>query len=156
MTKIIDWDGKGDALQGDVVLFRVPDGLKISTAKEISPRDGRLVLAEGEVTGHHHAIWMKHLSVAYFHDEALAREMVTPTAAPVATAKLYRDASAVQALVSDKELTTDTLAIGFLIVEGGPVSLTHDEHDGIRIPVGRYYVGGQREWDAAAERRVQD
>jgi hypothetical protein len=40
--------------QGDVLfqqINKLPDGLK-----QVSPRNGRIVLAEGETTGHHHAI----------------------------------------------------------------------------------------------------
>lgn len=156
MTKAIkNWDpSKGDALQGDVILFRVPDRLVIKTDDEIAPRDGRLILAEGEVTGHHHAINLMR-PPTYFRDDALARdlELAMPAAG---TARLYRDAAAVDQLVNSGELTTGRLAIGFLIVDGGSVVLRHDEHDPIRVPEGRYYVGGQQEWDAAEARRVQD
>jgi len=48
----------GDCLQGDVILFRVPDRITIDLTDEISPRGNRLILAEGEITGHHHAIWL--------------------------------------------------------------------------------------------------
>lgn len=41
--------------QGDVALVRVP---KLpSNAKDITPKDGRIVLAFGEATGHAHAIY---------------------------------------------------------------------------------------------------
>jgi hypothetical protein len=154
MTKAKKWNpDKGDAMQGDVILFRVPDGIKIATTDEIAARDNGLVLAEGEVTGHHHVIKMVPQPVL-FHDEALARELTASQT--VGTAKLYRDATAVRALVRADELTTDRLAIGFLIVEDASVALSHDEHDTIIVPPGRYYVGGQREWDAAEERRVRD
>lgn len=154
--RIIDWNpSKGDALQGDICLFRIPDGFTVSTSEEIEPREGKLILAEGEVTGHHHAIWMKYTQVTHFHDEALARAEIAQIEAEP-TAKLYRDAAAVNALIQAKELTTADLAIGFLVIDGGPMVLRHDEHDAIRIPPGRYYIGGQREWDAAQERRVAD
>ena len=41
------------AAQGDILFVRVkemPDGLK-----EVEPRNGRLIVAEGEATGHHHS-----------------------------------------------------------------------------------------------------
>lgn len=153
---IIDWNpDKGDALQGDVCLFRIPDHINISTANEISPRDGKLILAEGEVTGHHHAIWTKYTSVTHFHDEALARAEIANVESPP-SAKLYRDDAAIRSLVEVKELVTADLAIGLLVIENGPMVLRHDEHDAIRIPPGRYYVGGQREWSAAEARRVAD
>ena len=157
MTEIIhDWNSDdGDCLQGDVILFKLPAGFKFSTADEIVPRDNRLVLAEGEVTGHHHAIKLVPMPVM-FRDDALARDLMAQAAAPIGAARLYRDLNAVSRLVQAGELFTDRLAIGFLVVEGGPVVLRHDEHDAIRIPAGRYYVGGQQEWDAAEARRVQD
>ena len=58
MAKVIEWNlAKGDALQGDVILFRVPEGFKFGRSNEVQRKDFGLVLAEGEVTGHHHAIW---------------------------------------------------------------------------------------------------
>lgn len=155
MTRTIDWTpAKGLACQGDIVLMPIPDEIAIDTSAEIAPRDGRLILAEGEVTGHHHAIGIGKYSgaVTEFRDDGLARALETTTA----TARMYRAPKAVAALVRAKLLTTDSLAIGFLVVEGGPMTLRHEEHDAIRIPPGRYYVGGQREMDADAERRVQD
>ena len=155
MTKTIDWNpAKGLAFQGDVVLMPIPDDIVIDMSDEIAPRDGRLILAEGEVTGHHHAIGIGKYAgtVTEFRDDGLARALD----ATIATARMYRDPKAVAALVRANLLTTDSLAIGFLLVEGGPMTLRHEEHDAISIPPGRYYVGGQREMDAAAERRVQD
>jgi hypothetical protein len=151
--KTRNWDpAKGDMQQGDVLLFRIPDTIKLDLSDEISARDGKLILAEGEITGHHHAIWFP--QPALLHDESLAR--VAEAKAPTATAKLYRDASAANALVHAGQLSHARLTIGFLVVEGAPVVLRHDEHDAVRIPPGRYYVGGQVEWDAGEERRVQD
>lgn len=152
---IKNWNpDKGDMQQGDVILFRIPDNISLSLTQEISPRDGRLILAEGEVTGHHHAIWMP--QPAMFRDDAMAREIEAKVPAPAATAKLYADKSAADALVRAGQVSHARLFIGVLVVEGGSMVLRHDEHDAARIPPGRYYVGGQAEWDAAKERRVQD
>lgn len=161
---IYDWDpSQGDALQGDVCFFRIPDGIDVSTDDELRPdKDGRLIIASGEVTGHHHAIWCRNPPTSFREDGAGAGITEGDTAAMVAeatkigTAKLYRDPSAIGALVRAGELTTEALAIGILVVERHPVVLRHDEHDAIRIPPGRYYVGGQAEFDAAEMRRVQD
>ena len=154
-TIIHDWNpAKGDCIQGDVIMFWLPAKFKFSTADEIAARDNRLILAEGEVTGHHHAIWVPQPTM--FRDDALARDLMAAHGKAAATSRLYRDGLAVQALVRAGHLTTDRLAIGFLVVDGGPVVLRHDEHDAIRIPAGRYYVGGQQEFDAAEARRVQD
>jgi hypothetical protein len=148
----------GDALQGDVCLFRVPSALKLSTTDEIAPRDGRLILAEGEVTGHHHAIGLRMPQPAMLHDDALARATISKVTkkATIVSAKMYRDPAAVHVLQRAGELTDAGLCIGFLIVEGAPVALDHDEHDTIVVPPGRYYVGGQREMDADQERMVAD
>jgi len=163
--KIHDWNpAEGDALQGDVCLFRMPDHIKIDTSDEITPKNGRLILAEGEITGHHHAIWMRNPPTMFREDGAGAGTSETDTAAMVAkaterktgTAKLYRDPKAITDLVRAGAITTEALAIGVLVVEKRPVVLRHDEHDAIRIPPGRYYVGGQAEWDAAEARRVAD
>ena len=157
MTEIIHkWNpDAGDCLQGDVILFRLPADFKFSTTEEVSPRDKRLILAEGEVTGHHHAIKLVPMPVM-FRDDVLARDLIAAADPAAGIARLYRDGEAVGRLVRSGELVTDRLAIGFLVVEGGPVVLRHDEHDAIRIPTGRYYVGGQQEWDAVEARRVQD
>jgi hypothetical protein len=57
--------------QGDLLIERVadtkPSGQRIEPAA-----DGALVLAEGEVTGHRHAI---HDRVTMFRDDALARDI---------------------------------------------------------------------------------
>mgnify|MGYP000376121906 CR=1 FL=1 len=155
-NRVRTWNpAKGDALQGDVCLFKLPDSIKIDTSDEIASKDHRLILAEGEITGHHHAIWLRNPPVM-FRDDAIAREIEATASVPTATARLYRDPKAIDALVRAGELTTAALAIGLLVVEGDYMTLTHDEHDAIRIPPGRYYVGGQQEWDSAQARRVAD
>jgi hypothetical protein len=62
-------------------------------------------------------------------------------------------------LVSDPE----DLAIGFLEVTGAPFLVIHEkagtpteEHDAIRLPVGSYYIGCQRELNSAEIARVVD
>jgi hypothetical protein len=153
--KTRNWDpAKGDMQQGDVLLFRIPDHIKLNLTEEISARDGRLILAEGEVTGHHHAIWFP--QPVHLRDDAMARAVEARAPAPAATAKLFSGRAAAEALVRAGEITNARLFIGVLVVEGGPMVLRHDEHDAVRIPPGRFYVGGQAEWDAAEERRVAD
>lgn len=155
--KVIDWNpDEGDARQGDVYLFRVPDSLAIATSDEIKPRANKLVLLEGEMTGHHHAIGLRLPEPTMFRDEAVARDVTAQSGVDAGTAKLYRDAAAAQALVRANELTRADLCIGFLVVEGEPAVLRHEEHDAIRIPVGRYYCGRQVESAGAEERIVRD
>lgn len=155
MAKIKNWNpADGDLLQGDVILFRIPDDVQIDTSNEVAPRDNRLILAEGEITGHHHAIWLP--KPALFRDDALAREAATSVAEPAASIKLYRDTKAAEALMRSGQLSHARLLVGFLIVEGNTVVLRHEEHDAVRIPPGRYYVGAQIEWSEQQERRVAD
>ena len=151
-----------DCAQGDVNMFPIPASIKIDTTDEIrADVRGRLILAEGEVTGHHHAITLFREdgsgSGLGLISQAGANEMLRDTLkAKTGTARLYRDPEAIRELVKLGELTTDRLAIGLLVVEGAPVVLDHDEHESVQIPVGRFYVGGQQEFDAATARRVAD
>lgn len=157
MTEIRDYDpAQGDLCQGDVILFRLPDGYSPSRAQPIPPRGAQLVLADGELTGHSHAIWF---NPPMFRDDALAHalENATPAeAVQAASASLYRDDALTQRLVSNGHLTTAALAIGYLTVEGDPAVLRHEEHDAIRIPPGDYYCGRQREHHAGEARQVAD
>src|ERR1700737_1207787 len=50
---------EGQAFQGDVSIIPIPAGISISVLEEISPVKGRLILQEGEVSGHHHAIELR-------------------------------------------------------------------------------------------------
>lgn len=156
---IRDWDpARGDACQGDVVLFAIPANITFTRAQPIGQRDHQLILAEGEITGHHHAIRLP--QPVMFRDDGLARgleaDFKPEQKKQQGTVALYRDDAAIQALVQSKALETVDLAIGILAVEGAPVVLRHDEHDAIRIPPGNYYVGRQREQHAGLERRVAD
>lgn len=57
--------------QGDLLIERVAD--RIASGSEISRSDdGALVLAEGEATGHRHAIFE---TVTMFRDDGLARDI---------------------------------------------------------------------------------
>jgi len=142
----------GFAFQGDVAIVPVPAGITISRAEEIAPIDGRLILQEGEVTGHHHAIRLP----AMFRDDGIARALETRAEMPVPTAHLYRDRASADAMVRAGILTRADLCVAFLVVEGGPMTVTHEEHDGIRLPAGSYYIGQQIESAGAEERRVAD
>lgn len=57
--------------QGDLLIERVAD---VSASGDLVPAasDGAFVLAEGEVTGHRHAIYTQ---VTFFRDDALARDI---------------------------------------------------------------------------------
>lgn len=137
----------GQAFQGDVTIVAVPSGWAVAMHDEIAPRDGRLILQEGEVSGHHHAV--------YFRDDGLARAAAVKTALPVA--RLFRDPELARRMASnDGPLMRSDLTVGFLLVESGPIVVSHEEHDGIRLPVGLYYIGRQVESAGAEERVVED
>lgn len=145
---------QGCAFQGDVSIVPVPAGIAISRVEEIKPIDGRLILQEGEVTGHHHAIRLP--EPTRFRDDGIARSLETASAVPLGTARLYRDTAAANAMVRAGVLTRTDLVTAFLVVEGGPVTITHEEHDGIRVPPGNYVIGRQVESAGAEERVVRD
>lgn len=151
MENTRDWDpDEGDLCQGDVLLFRLPKDIAPARTDIVPPRDGKLILAEGEVTGHRHAIWF---DPPMFRDDGLARAMeahsqLTRPTVNSAPAALYRDDGLVYRLVDDGLLTEDSLCVGFLVVKDTHVLLRHQEHDAVRIPPGIYYVGRQREFYA--------
>lgn len=170
--RIRDYDPtQGQAFQGDVSIIPIPDDISIATIDEIAPVQGRLILQEGEVSGHHHAVDLRQK-----HFQAQPRETGDPLLAtrdpklkralggmtkesikPVAgTARMYRDAGVPAEMVRRKILTRADLAIACLVIEGGSMSVTHEEHDGIRLPVGRYLIGRQVESAGAEERIVAD
>lgn len=45
--------------QGDVLLRRVVES-SVENLKEVEPENGRLILAKGEATGHHHSVSSQH------------------------------------------------------------------------------------------------
>jgi hypothetical protein len=137
---------QGQAFQGDVAIIPVPDDIVIATDEEVPAVEGRLVIQAGERSGHHHAI---HLfdRIAHFRDDGLARAQESeevraglPARVQGATAHLYRSSQVARSMMWRGFLTRDDLAIGCLVVAGGSVVLSHEEHDGIRIPCGRYLV----------------
>jgi hypothetical protein len=165
--QIRDFDPRqGQAFQGDIAIIPMPKAIAIATTDEIRPAGGRLIIQEGEATGHHHAIALPRVrnfrsDTRQIGDPSVAirnrklRRVFGGKTAP-ASARLYRDASAVEALRHAGVLTRVNLAIGCLVIEGEPAIVTHDEHDGIRLPAGNYYVGRQAESAGAEERVVDD
>lgn len=164
-SRIFDWNpADGQAFQGDVSIIPIPKGVKVSTADEIKPVDGRLIIQEGEATGHHHAIALPSRN---FRPAAELGDPVLKTRSPrlartfgskakVASAHLYRDASVAGAMQRAGILARTDLAVACLVVEDGPVVVQHEEHDGIRVPPGSYLIGRQIESAGAEERVVAD
>jgi hypothetical protein len=160
---IKDYNGKGVARQGDVILFRLPESIKVNQKNEISPVNGRIILLEGEMTGHHHAIDMDRPAgfepIPVKTSKAVEDMLSKAFGVTKATARFYNDTETVQVLVNKQILTRTDLAIGILSVEGGGdvgVVLKHEEHDGIRLLAGNYYVGRQVESVGAEQRMVRD
>ena len=164
----LDYDpAEGQAFQGDVVIIPMPADIAIARTDEIKPLGDRLILQRGEATRHHHAIGVGGPRPRHFRRGGPAsasdigpRNMLSRRpfagAGRTATARLYRDAAAVAELARRHILTRTDLAIGCLVVVGGPVIVSHEEHEGIRLPPGHYYIGRQIKSADAQERRVMD
>lgn len=161
---IVDFDpARGQAYQGDVAIVPVPPALagRLNRSVEVSPVSGRLILQEGEVTGHHHGIDVldRPMAEASPRRSMAAGKLMADALAgsiPVPSARLYRDPALAEAMVRDGPLARADLCVGFLVVEHGPMVVSHQEHAGIRLPEGVYYIGRQVESVGAEERRVAD
>lgn len=162
---IRDYDPtQGQAFQGDVAIIPMPKDIEIARHDEIKPVDGRLILQEGEVTGHHHAIVLERPDATAnaarpVKTSRTAEKLMADAEAGrivVPTARLFRDPEAVAELVRRGLLTRGDLAVGCLVVEGNSFVVGHEEHDGIRLPEGNYYIGRQIESAGAEERIVAD
>jgi hypothetical protein len=166
--QVHDFDPKaGQAFQGDIAIIPMPQAIAIATTDEIKPRDGRLIIQEGEASGHHHVIALprarnfrddtRHIGdPGTFTRDTRLFKAFGGARKKTASARLYRDPAAVAKLQRARVLTRTDLAIGCLVVEGDAVVVTHEEHDGIRLPAGKYYVGRQVESAGAEERVVAD
>ena len=93
-------------------------------------QDNRVVIAEGEVTGHAHA----------FNFDNNPDVKIT----------LYKD--------GNRWGTKDSDTPDYMKIENGPATITHEEHDPIEIPSGEYSVSQVREFDylSMEARRVVD
>lgn len=159
--------------QGDVWLMRLPDSMNISQESELPKKFGKLVLQEGEMTGHHHYVdaGVMDRPAEDFSDEVFdkvnadidvnsvfkgsAFESLGEKRAP-ATAKLFSATKIAEELVKNQTLLRADLVVGLLEIAGGPMSVLHQEHSSIQLPPGRYIVGRQIESVAGEERRVAD
>jgi hypothetical protein len=148
---------KGMARQGDVLIWPLPDGYIPSKSAPLKAKDGRIILLEGEATGHHHSIGLKLPQPTMFRDESYgACDTQLGACCQVGTVSLYEDAALLSQLRTDGYLTTERLCVGFLVVEHGPVKVEHQEHNTIQVPPGAYYVGRQQEFIAGEMNYVQD
>ena len=103
--------------QGDVLLFKVTkeEFEKANLSTRITTHKTRAVLAEGEETGHYHAIYM---------EDMLEEAGIT--------------------LCKRSEWMRENQG---LIVEGNEVTIKHEEHNPITIPVGYYLQRIVKEYD---------
>lgn len=155
---IVDFNpAAGMALQGDVVLLMLPAHYSLNRNNPI-PTGDRLIVALGEATGHHHSIDVSHQrNTAAVVSKLLSDAQEAAKNVPVTPeARIYKDDAIVTQLVSDNILTRKDLAIGILEIVGGSMVLEHQEHNGIRLPEGCYYVGRQIESAGAEQRLVAD
>jgi len=115
--------------QGDVLLIPVrdiPSGFK-------SRRDAKVILAYGEVSGHHHRFEGKH-GVTAFYKEGDDNSMSGGTT-----------------------LRGSRTDVEFISVPKGGADLVHEEHDTIPVSEGDYRIVRQREFSVLEGiRRVAD
>ena len=110
--------------QGDVLIERIA---KIPTTAVKQNKSTRIILAHGEVTGHHHAL-----------------ESVDPV-------DWWKDGE-IPATKAKPRILAGELFVS--LAAGGVV--THQEHSEIRLPVGHYRITRQREYSPEAIRNVED
>lgn len=167
MTKITGY------FQGDICFMPLEAFGKsaedVSKKYRLRPHAKRLLIQEGEITGHHHGVWydaegMDRPEAEASEDLSSAKEVVDGlmaklTAGDFAPAKLYQDDALLKALKLDERAPV----IGFLVCDEA-VTIKHAsesgsptlEHSDIKLPKGGYLVTGKREWTAGDERRVAD
>jgi hypothetical protein len=147
--------------QGDVWVMRLPDDMKITHEAEKAYPQGKLIIQEGEMTGHHHYVDTieKDASVDddidfSVLDSPSLKKMFEKRATP--TAKFYTASKLAEELVQSQVLLRADLVIGLLEIENGPMNLYHQEHGSVTLAPGKYVTGRQIESVAGEERRVAD
>ncbi len=110
--------------QGDVLIERINE---IPTTATKQKRSRKVILAHGEVTGHHHAL-----------------EVAAP-------ADWWKRGEIAPALEKPSVLAGELF---LKLPSGGTV--THQEHSRIELPPGNYRVTRQREYSPEAIRNVAD
>jgi len=148
--------------------------LAISRKKEIRPHSKRLLIQEGELTGHHHGVWFMPKPAMFREDGAgsggaavadkMLKKVVAKAAKTTITAKLYRDTNMVRRL-RNRGLLEGAPVVGFLDAKTN-VTIKHASEDGkptgehapVKLTKGSYLVTGKREFDPRTqrERRVVD
>lgn len=122
--------------QGDVLLRRVtaaPAG-----AKRVEPVAGRIIVAEGEATGHHHSIAL----------------LDRPEAATGPSSAEIDRAGDILTRPTGPQLLEHNGRRYLVLSEA--VDLTHQEHATLTLPEGTYEVVIQREYTPSGVRMVAD
>lgn len=127
--------------QGDILLIKI-DELPPLKFKEKKDK----VVLEGEVTGHAHKLEgkAKILEVA----EKIANASFIDSMVTWDRNTLAAD---LDTFVSEPK----SQVIGYAVVDA-PAELTHEEHDPITIPAGKYQIRRQKEYDEEQIRFVED
>lgn len=114
--------------QGDVLLVPVsdiPSGLK-------SRKDAKVILAYGEVSGHHHRFECGNVTAFFKEGDDLT-------------------------MAGGTMLRGSRTDVEYISVPKGGASLIHEEHDAIAVGEGSYRIVRQREYDMMeGARRVAD
>lgn len=110
--------------QGDVLIERI-DSIPAKATKQ--KRTTRVILAHGEVTGHHHQLETRDPADWWKEGE------IAPT---------------------NEKPSVLAGAIFLNLIDGGMVK--HDEHSPVTLPPGKYRVTRQREYSPEALRNVRD
>jgi hypothetical protein len=164
--------------QGDISITRLPDDMKVVKDGEIEAWQGKLILQEGELTGHHHHIDVLDRPVnkdAFSEDgeeksfenirdtEDWALEFNDPSLTeifgkkrPKTVSKLFKASKLGDQLVQAGILERGDLITSYLEIENGPAKVSHQEHRSITLLPGKYAIGRQIESVAGEERRVTD
>ncbi len=110
--------------QGDVLIERIAT---IPTSAKQQKKSKRIILAHGEVTGHHHTLETRDAADWW-------KEGEIPT--------------------TNEKPTQLAGALFVTLAKGGAV--THQEHSKIELPKGTYRISRQREYSPEAIRNVAD
>lgn len=158
--------------QGDIWLMRLPDEMVVEKEQEIHPALNKLILQEGEMTGHHHHIDLlerveeapKKPKVADntdysdswrqgFKDPALRKAFKDRARSKL---RLFKASKLSARLVANKVLLRPDLVVGYLEAEDGAFKVLHQEHNSVYLPKGKYIIGRQIESVSGEERKVAD
>lgn len=156
---------KTQAYQGDIGFVPLEHlGKTVADVKRdmrIRAHDSRLLIQEGELTGHHHGVWFMPRPV-YLRDDGMAASLAEQSTINV-TAQLFEDHALTADLIRTGKLQDGAPVIGYLVADAD-ITIQHasadgkptGEHGDVKRESGGYVVLGKREWTAGDQRRVED